>query len=708
MQSLTQRQKRWTLVAVSLAVFMTTVDNTVVNVALPSIRTDLGLGQSALEWIVDGYILAFATLLLTGGRVGDLFGRRRAFLAGLAVFTGASLLGGFADSAATLVGARVLLGVGAALVTPATLAIISAAFPADERGKAIGGWAAVGALGFALGPVAGGLLAEHAGWSWIFWLNVPLGALALAVGRRAIVESRDESAGRTLDPGGILGSGAGLFALTYALIEANRYGWRSPAILGLLTAAAAAFALFVRHERRVAEPMLELALFRRRTFAAGNLLLVLAGFGLFGVFFFLSLYLQGIVGLSPVQGGLAFTPMAAVIVVAAPLSARLAERAGADRVVSTGLLLFAIGLYLMSRADAGSTYLDVLPGLLVASLGSALTTPLTTAVLASVPVEKAGIASGALNTSRELAGALGIAVLGAILAARRHAELGHGATASAAFVSGYSLALLIGAGVMLVGAVVAAIALHEPRSLCRSWRAPTPAERPRSHRRPNAAAPNCWHITSVRPSQRKQRTEGMRHEPDLDRTRRPRHHRHRGLRPAVGRDRRHAADHRRPATAVRPERRILRDAVRPRSLRHLRHRDRADPHPVDARVRVASPRRSSSGSGIPPRTWPEVRGGSGSVTSPRPSPPCPHRSTRNSKPGSRPAEPGVFFNALTGEVMPFVEQRYRSDPSRRTLVAWLCCWLLLRALDHVPPAQRVPPQPDREPLDLVGRPPAPR
>jgi EmrB/QacA subfamily drug resistance transporter len=464
MQSLTSTQKWWTLFAVSLAVFMTAVDNTVVNVALPSIQRDLGLGQSTLEWIVNGYILAFAGLLLTGGKLGDLYGRKRVFLLGVAVFTGASLLGGFAGTETLLIGARVLQGVGAALLTPATLAIISAAFPEEERGRAIGIWAAVGALGFAVGPVTGGVLAQHVHWSWIFWINIPVGLVALLVGRRTIVESRDDAVGRRIDVGGVATSGAGLLALTYALIEANRYGWSSPTILGLFVVAAVAFAVFVRHERRSEEPMLDLSLFRDRVFTGGNIVLVLNGFGLFGVFFFLSLYLQGIVGLSAVQGGLAFMPMAAVLIVAAPSSAKLAERFGASRIVASGMLLFGVGLYLISRADVGSDYLDVLPGLLIAALGSALTTPLTTAILSSVPVEKAGVASGALNTSRELAGSLGIAVMGAILAARESASLGHGATAQAAFVSGYSLALVIGAAVMVAGAVIAAIVLLERQS----------------------------------------------------------------------------------------------------------------------------------------------------------------------------------------------------------------------------------------------------
>jgi MFS family permease len=307
------------------------------------------------------------------------------------------------------------------------------------------------------------VLAQHLHWSWIFWVNVPVGLVALLVGRRTIIESRDSSVGRRIDVRGVVTSGASLLALTYALIEANRYGWGSPTILGLFAAAALGFASFVRHELSSEEPMLDLSLFRRRAFAGGNLVLVLSGFGLFGVFFFLSLYLQGIVGLSAVEGGLAFMPIAVVLIFVAPLTAKLAERFGAGRVVATGMLLFGLGLYLISGVDAGSGYLDVLPGLVVAALGSALTTPVTTAIISSVPIAKAGVASGALNTSRELAGSLGIAVMGAILAARESSALSHGATAPDAFVSGYFLALQISAAVMVAGAVVAAVALRQPR-----------------------------------------------------------------------------------------------------------------------------------------------------------------------------------------------------------------------------------------------------
>jgi EmrB/QacA subfamily drug resistance transporter len=475
MQSLSSTQKRWTMVAVAAAVFVTAVDNTVVNVALPSIQRDLGLGQSALEWIVNGYILAFAGLLLTGGKLGDVFGRKRAFLGGLAIFILASLLGGVADSETLLVAARAVQGVGAALMTPATLAIVSAAFPeAKERGRAIAAWAAAGALGFAVGPVVGGALAQHVHWSWIFWVNVPVGLAALLVGRHGIVESRDVSGGRRIDLPGVAISAAGLFSLTYALIEANGHGWTSPTILGLLGGAALALLAFVVRERRASEPMLDLSLFRGRVFAGGNLVLVLAGFGLFGIFFFLSLFLQGILGLSAVEGGLAFLPMAAILIAVSPASAKLAERFDTARVVTAGMVLLALGLYLISNAGVESGYLAVLPGLMVAALGSALTTPLTTAVLSAVPTAKAGIASGAVNTSRELAGSLGIAVIGAILAARQATSLAGGATPADAFVDGYSLALTIAAAVILVGAAIAWVVLREPRAPATRELAPAP------------------------------------------------------------------------------------------------------------------------------------------------------------------------------------------------------------------------------------------
>jgi EmrB/QacA subfamily drug resistance transporter len=451
----------WTLIGVTFAIFMTTLDNTVVNVALPSIQRDLGLGRSGLEWVVNAYILAFATLLLTGGRLADLFGRRRLFLTGLTLFTGASLFGGFAASQAELVTARGLQGAGAALLTPTTPAIIAAAFPdMKERGKAIGLWAATSALAFAVGPVTGGAIAQHIHWSWIFWINVPVGLVGWLIARSAINESRDENAMRRIDVAGLALSSAAMLALVYALIEGNSHGWASPLILGLLAVAAVGFGAFLWTERRASAPMLELSLFRDRTFASGNVLQLISGFGIFGIYFFLSLYVQGILGFSPTKAGLVFVPMALLITVVAPTSAKVVERVGAAATIGGGMLISAAGFLLLERVGQGASFADLVPGLLLIGGGGGLTTPLIGTVLARVPVEKSGVASGVLNTMRELAASLGIAVTGAILASRESAAIAHGATHATAFVDGYRIGLYTSAAVMSAGALLALITLR--------------------------------------------------------------------------------------------------------------------------------------------------------------------------------------------------------------------------------------------------------
>jgi EmrB/QacA subfamily drug resistance transporter len=452
-----ENRKWWTLGAVAFALFMVMMDNTVVNVALPSIQRGLGADISHLEWVVNAYALTFAVLMLTGGKLADLLGRRKVFLAGLALFTIASLLCGLAGSTGALVAWRALQGAGAALMMPATLAIITHAFPPRQRGLAIGVWAGVSALALAIGPIVGGLLAQHVSWSWIFFVNLPVGVAGVLIGRAVIGESRDTSREQSLDLPGLVVSAGAVFALTFGLIEASNYGWTSPTILGLFAAAAVGFALFVWIERRRRAPMLDLTLFRSRTFAGANLVALLITLAMFGVFFFMSLYVQQILGYSPVEAGAIFLPMTILIILIAPPAGKLSDRLGSRWLMAGGLTLVGVSLLLFSRLGTEAGFWDLLPGLVIGGAGMALVmTPMSAAAMGSVPVAKAGVASGVLNTSRQIGGALGIAVLGAILTSRQETELAAGASAPQAFVDGFQVALLVGAVLAFAGALTAA------------------------------------------------------------------------------------------------------------------------------------------------------------------------------------------------------------------------------------------------------------
>jgi EmrB/QacA subfamily drug resistance transporter len=459
-----ESRKWWTLGAVAFSLFMIMLDNTVVNVALPSIQRNLGADLAQLEWVVNAYALTFAVLMLTGGKLADLFGHRRIFLAGLVLFTATSLACGLAETAGQLIGFRALQGAGAALMLPATLAIISATFPPRQRGLAFGIWAGVSAMALAIGPLVGGALAEHVDWSWIFFVNVPVGALGLLVGLVVIAESRDTSQKQSLDLAGLLVSGAGLFALTFALVEANAYGWSSALILGLFGGAAAALALFVAIERRRRAPMLDLSLFRSSTFAGANIVAFLVTLAMFGVFFFMSLYVQRILDYSPVEAGAIFLPMTLLIAVLAPVAGKLSDRIGSRWLMTGGLTMVGASLLLFSRLDAASSFWDMLAGLVVGGVGIAtVMTPMTAAAMGGVPVAKAGVASGVLNTFRQVGGALGIAALGAILTSRETSALAGGASADDAFVEGFSTALQVGAIVAFVGALAAAVLIRRVR-----------------------------------------------------------------------------------------------------------------------------------------------------------------------------------------------------------------------------------------------------
>jgi EmrB/QacA subfamily drug resistance transporter len=458
-----EQRKWWTLLAVSFGLFMIMLDNTVVNVALPSIQRDLNVDFSSLEWVVNGYFLTFAVLMLTGGKLADLFGRRRIFILGLVVFTLSSLACGLATNGETLIAARAVQGVGAALMNPATLSIITATFPPRQRGMAMGIWVGVSAVALALGPITGGLLSEYANWSWIFFINVPIGAFAILAARIVIRETKDTSLEQRLDLPGLATSGAGLLALVYALIEANAKGWTSPEILSLFGVAVAGFAAFIALEGRQRAPMLDLSLFRNRTFTGANLTMLLVALSMFGVFFFVSLFVQNILGYSPVQAGAAFLPMTLCIVFLAPVAGKLSDRIGSRWLMSSGMVLIAVSLVLFSLLDESSTFWNLFPALLVGGAGLAVAmTPTTSAAMGSVPVDKAGVGSGVLNSSRQVGGALGIAVMGAILGsyidvARTSPDF------PGQFVDGFQAALRVAAGIAFAAAVVAYVLVRDTR-----------------------------------------------------------------------------------------------------------------------------------------------------------------------------------------------------------------------------------------------------
>jgi EmrB/QacA subfamily drug resistance transporter len=446
-----EENRKWlTLAAVSFGLFMIMLDNTVVNVALPSIQQDLGADLSELEWIVTGYALTFASLMLVGGKLADAYGRRKIFVLGIVVFTLASLLCGLASSSQMLIGARVLQGAGAALMNPATLSIIAATFPPRERGTAIGIWAGTSALALAIGPLVGGLITEHLDWSWIFFVNVPIGILGIVASYLFIDESRDETHER-LDLPGLVTSAVGLFALTYGLIEANTYGWSSARIVGSFVLAGISLVAFVQLERRQRAPMLPLELFRNGTYTGANLVMLLVALAMFGVFFFVSLYMQNILGYSPVQAGAAFLPMTILIILVAPVAGKTSDRIGSRGLVTTGMILIAVQLLMFSRLGIDASFWNLFPALVVGGIGMALTmTPSAAAATRSVPVDKAGIGSAVLNSARQVGGTMGIALMGAIMA-----EKAGGERTPEAFMDGFESALLVAAGIAIVGAVVA-------------------------------------------------------------------------------------------------------------------------------------------------------------------------------------------------------------------------------------------------------------
>ena len=408
-------QRRWQALGVlGLSLMVIGMDNTVLNVALPTLVRDLGASASQLQWIVDAYVLVFAGLLLTMGAVGDRFGRRRALDAGLIIFLTGSVASAFAGSAAVLIATRAAMGVGGALIMPSTLSIITAIFPAEERGRAIGAWAATAGLGIIVGPVAGGWLLEHFWWGSVFLVNVPIVGVALLAGIPLVPESKDPEA-TPLDPAGALLSIAGLTALVYGIIEAPHRGWGTGSTLVSFATATVLLGAFVGWERRTTHPMLHMGFFRDPRFSAGSLSVTLVFFALFGSIFVLTQHLQFVLGYSALAAGLRVTPIA-TLVVSAPLSARLVERVGTKIVVAAGLLTVAVGLAVLAGVDVGDGYGPVGWSLALLGIGMGATmAPATDSIMGSLPLAKAGVGSAMNDTTRMVGGALGVAVIGSVM-----------------------------------------------------------------------------------------------------------------------------------------------------------------------------------------------------------------------------------------------------------------------------------------------------
>jgi EmrB/QacA subfamily drug resistance transporter len=471
----TTRGTVWALVITSVAGFMAALDNLVVTTALPSIRKDLGGALDDLEWTVSAYTLTFAVLLMFGAALGDRFGRRRLFQVGIAVFTVASAAAAMAPGIGELIAARAVQGVGAAIMMPLTLTLLTAAVPAAKRGMAYGIWGAVNGLAVASGPLIGGSLTEHISWHWIFWLNVPLGIALLPLARLRLAESY--GTGAPLDiPGTLLASG-GLFGVVYGLVRGPADGWTSTLVLLGLSVGGALLVAFVVHGMRAKNPMLPMRLFRSRAFAGINAASMLMFLGMFGSIFLLSQYMQGVLGYSPTQAGLRMLPWTGMPMLVAPIAGILADRVGGRPVVAAGLFFQAAGLaYLASASTPDASYGAQLPGLIISGIGMALFfAPASHLVMSSVRASEQGIASGANNALREVGGALGIAIMSSIFSARGGYESGQ------AFVDGLRPAVFTGAGVVALAGVAALLIPRRRASVA----ATTPTEdrtlQPASH-----------------------------------------------------------------------------------------------------------------------------------------------------------------------------------------------------------------------------------
>ncbi len=463
-----RRNSNALLLVVCVGQFMVILDVSIVNVALPSIKDSLGFSTTGLQWVLNAYTLTFAGFLLLGGRASDIFGRRRMFLAGIALFAAASLACALSTSPGTLLAARAAQGVGAAITSPATLAIITTSF--DEggpRNRALGVWGAVGAIGATSGVLLGGVLTEGLGWEAIFLINVPIGLAVVLFGSRVVPEGRGERDDRHFDLLGAVLVTAGMTALTYGIVTTDRLGWGALGVLAPLVAGAAVLVAFVAYEAGIArEPLVPLGVFRLRTLRAANVTIFLLYAAIFGFWFFQSLYMQGTLHYSALTTGFAFVPMTLAVAAGATLAPRLTRRIGPRLVLAAGMVSATAGEALLTGVRPGGTYAaQVLPGGLLGAFGLGLAlVPATIVAVQGVPAAASGLASGVLNTSRFVGAALGLAVLSTIAASHTHSEVVSGSAPATALTDGFRLQFEVGAAFCLLGAVAALVMLRPRRS----------------------------------------------------------------------------------------------------------------------------------------------------------------------------------------------------------------------------------------------------
>jgi EmrB/QacA subfamily drug resistance transporter len=457
-----------TLILACLAQFMVILDVSVVNVALPAIRNGLHFTEVDLQWIVNAYTVTFAGFLLLGGRAADLLGRRRVFVSGLVLFALASLAGGFANDQGLLIAARAAQGLGGAIIAPASLSILTTTFTeGPARNRAVGIWGAMGGAGGAAGVLLGGILTDLLSWRWILFINVPIGLLAAIFAQRLIAEGRDLNRVRNFDLPGALSATVGLSLVVLGIVRTDQTGWGSAGTLGLIAGGVALLAVFLLIEGRFASaPLMPLRIYASRALSASNVVVLLIGGATFGMWFFVSLYVQQVLGYSPLRAGLAFLPMTLCIVVGSTVASRMVQRIGAKPLLVTGLALQTIGLLLFARVPVHGTYLaDILLASLLVAIGIGLSfIPATISAVAGVRRSEAGLASGLVNTSRMFGGALGLAVLAAIATSKTDSDLRHGGiSVHAALTSGFHVAFVVGAGFALLGALVAMFGLPRMR-----------------------------------------------------------------------------------------------------------------------------------------------------------------------------------------------------------------------------------------------------